>query len=50
MAQKFFEKHGKPGCYLVGVCIGIMKRFGRQKNPLEELKDLKQEGDLETYI
>ena len=25
-------------------------RFGGQKNPLKELKDLKHEGDLETYI
>ena len=25
-------------------------RFGGHKDLLEELKDLKQEGDLETYI
>ncbi|KAJ6910657.1 hypothetical protein NC652_021345 [Populus alba x Populus x berolinensis] len=29
---------------------GIRGRFGGHKEPLEELKDLKQEGDLETYI
>ena len=28
----------------------ICGRFGGHKDPLEELKDLKQEGDLETYI
>lgn len=25
-------------------------RFGGQKDPLEELKDLEQEGNLEAYI
>ena len=29
---------------------GLCGRFGGHKEPLEELKDLKQEGDLETYI
>jgi hypothetical protein len=29
---------------------GLCERFGGHKDPLEELKDLKQEGDLETYI
>ena len=28
----------------------ICGRFGGHKDPLEELKDLKQEGNLETYI
>jgi hypothetical protein len=28
----------------------ICRRFGGHKDPLEELKDLKQEGNLETYI
>lgn len=28
------------------LCCG----FDGQKNPLEELKNLKQEGDLEAYI
>jgi hypothetical protein len=29
---------------------GLCGRFGGHKDPLEELKDLKQKGDLETYI
>ena len=29
---------------------GLCGRFGGHKDPLEELKDLKQEADLETYI
>jgi len=28
----------------------ICERFGGHKDPLDELKDLKQEGDLETSI
>ena len=28
----------------------ICGRFGGYKDPLEELKDLKQEGELEAYI
>jgi hypothetical protein len=28
----------------------ICGRFGGHKDPLEKLTDLKQEGDLETYI
>jgi hypothetical protein len=32
--------------YIEALCC----RFGGHKDPLEELKDLKQKADLETYI